>query len=50
MESGVLQYTMNPLKRDPENMHPEHPSPFGFRARSQLGWDSFLKSLSNEWE
>jgi hypothetical protein len=29
MESGMWNYTMNPLKRDPENMPPEPPSPFG---------------------
>jgi hypothetical protein len=29
MESGVRYYTMHPLKRDPENMPPEPPSPFG---------------------
>jgi hypothetical protein len=29
MESGVRHYTMNPLKRDTENMPPEPPSPFG---------------------
>jgi hypothetical protein len=56
MENGVRHYTMNPLKRNPENMPPEPPSPFGttfytprnrlkvaFHAQSQIGWDNFLK-------
>jgi hypothetical protein len=56
MESGVWHYTMNPLKRNPENMPPEPPSPFGttfytprnrlkvaFRAQSQIAWENFLK-------
>jgi hypothetical protein len=29
MENGVRHYTMNPLKRDAENMPPEPLSPFG---------------------
>jgi hypothetical protein len=28
MENGVQYYTLNPLKRDPDNMPPEPPSPF----------------------
>jgi hypothetical protein len=63
MESGVHHYTMNPRKRDPDNMPPEPPSPFGttfytprnrlkvaFRAQSQIGWENFLKGrLSRYW-
>jgi hypothetical protein len=63
MESGVFHYTMNPRKRDPANMSPEPPSPFGtkfytprniskvaFRAQSQIGWENFLKGrLSQYW-
>jgi hypothetical protein len=55
--------TINPLKRDPENMPSEPPSPFGtifynprnilkatFRAQSQIGWENFLKGrLSRYW-
>jgi hypothetical protein len=62
-ESGVRHYTMNPLKRDPENMPPEPSSPFGttcytprnrlkvaFRAQSQIGWEKFLKGrLSRDY-
>jgi hypothetical protein len=63
MENGVQHYTLNPLKRDPDNMPSEPPSPFGttfhtprhrlkvaFRAQSQIGWDNFLKGrLSRDW-
>jgi hypothetical protein len=63
MESGVWHYKMNPLKRYPENMHHEPPSPFGttfyiprnrlkvaFCAQSQIGWDEFLRGrLSRDW-
>jgi hypothetical protein len=63
MENGVRHCTLNPLKRDPDNMPPEPPSPFGkmfhtprnrlkvaFRAQSQKGWDNFLKGrLSRDW-
>jgi hypothetical protein len=62
-ESGVRHYTMNPLKRDPENMPPHPSSPFGttfdtprnrlkvaFRAQPQIGWENFLKGrLSQYW-
>jgi hypothetical protein len=56
MDNGVRHYTYNPLKRDPENIPAEPPSPFestfytprnklkvAFRAQSQIGWDNFLK-------
>jgi hypothetical protein len=63
MESDVRHYTMNPLKRDPENMPPQPSSPFGttfdtprnrlkvaFHAQSQIGWENFLKGrLSRDW-
>jgi hypothetical protein len=63
MDNGVLHYTLNPLKRDPDNMPPEPSSPFGtmfhtprnrlkvaFCAQSQIGWDNFLKGrLSRDW-
>jgi hypothetical protein len=63
MESGVWNYTMNPLKSDPENMPPEPSSPFGtmlytprnilkvaFRAQSQIGWENFQRGrLSRGW-
>jgi hypothetical protein len=63
MDNGVQHYTLNPLKRDPDNMPPEPPSQFGttfhtprnrlkvaFRAQSQIGWDNFLKGiLSRDW-
>jgi hypothetical protein len=63
MEKGVRYYTLNPLKRDPDNMPLEPSSPFGttfhtprnrlkvaFRAQSQIGWDNFLKGrLSRDW-
>jgi hypothetical protein len=63
VENIGWNYIMNPLKRDPENMPPEPPSPFGtafytprnrlkvaFRAQSQIGWDNFLKGrLSQDW-
>jgi hypothetical protein len=56
MESDVRHYIMNPLKRDPEKMPPDPPSPFGtmfytpinilkvaFLAQSQIGWEKILK-------
>jgi hypothetical protein len=63
MESGVRHYTMNPLKRDPEKMPPEPPSPFGtmfytprnrlkvaLHAQSQIVWENFLEGrLSRDW-
>jgi hypothetical protein len=58
MENGVRHYTLNRLKRDPDNMPSEPPSPFGttfhtprnrlkfaFRAQSQTGWENFLKGI-----
>jgi hypothetical protein len=59
----VRYYILNTLKRDPDNMPPEPPPPFGttfrtprnrlkvaFRAQSQIGWDNFLKGrLSRDW-
>jgi hypothetical protein len=38
-ESAVRHYTMNPLKRHPENMPPGPPSPFGttfYTTRNRL--------------
>jgi hypothetical protein len=63
IENGVHHYTVNPKKRDPDNMPPEPPPPFGptfnaprnrlkvaFRAQSQIGWDNFLQGrLSRDW-
>jgi hypothetical protein len=63
MENGVRHYTLNPLKRDPDNTPLEPPSLFGttfhtprnrlkvaFCAHSQIGWDNFLKGrLSRDW-
>jgi hypothetical protein len=63
MENGVRQYTLNPIKRDPDNMPSEPPFPFGttfhtprtrlkvaFRAQSQTWWDNFLEGrLSRDW-
>jgi hypothetical protein len=63
IESGVMHYTMNTLKRDTDNMPPEPPLPFGttfytprnilkfaLRAQSQIGWDNLLKGrLSRDW-
>jgi hypothetical protein len=57
IENGVRHYTVNPKKRDPNNMPPEPPPPFGpmfnaprnrlkvaFRGQSQIGWgDNLLK-------
>jgi hypothetical protein len=62
-ENGVQRYTLNPLKRDPDNMPPAPPSTFGitfhtpinrlkvvFCSQSQIGWDNFLKGrLSRDW-
>jgi hypothetical protein len=54
--SGVRNNTLDPLKRNPENMPHEPPSLFGtmfytpknrlkvaFRAQSQIGWENFVK-------
>jgi hypothetical protein len=63
MENGVHHYTLNPLKRYPDNMLSEPPLPFvtafhtprnrlrvAFCAQSQIGWDNFLKGrLSCDW-
>jgi hypothetical protein len=63
IESGVRHYTMNSLKRDPENILPEPPPPYGttfytprnrskvtLRAQSQIYWNNFLKGrLSRDW-
>jgi hypothetical protein len=63
MENGIRHYTLNPLERDSDNIPSEPPSPFGtmfhtpknrlkvaFRAKSQIGWDNFLKGrLSCNW-
>jgi hypothetical protein len=63
MENVVQHYTLSPLKRDPGNMPPEPPPPFGttfqtprngmkvaLRVQSQIGWDNFLKGrLSHIW-
>jgi hypothetical protein len=63
MENEIRHYTLNPLKRDPENMPADPPYPFGtkfhtprnrlkvaFRAQSQIGWDHFFKGrLSRDW-
>jgi hypothetical protein len=63
IHNGVLHYTMNPKKRDHDNMPTELSPPFGptfyvprnrlkvaFRAHSQIGWDNFLKGrLSRDW-
>jgi hypothetical protein len=63
IENEVRHYTVNPKKRDPDNMPTEPPSPFGpmlyaprirlkvaFRPQSQIGWDNFLKGrLSRDW-
>jgi hypothetical protein len=63
IENGVRHYTMNPKKRDPDNMPTEPLPPFGptfyvprniikvaFRAQSQIGWNNFLKGrLSRDW-
>jgi hypothetical protein len=63
MDNGAQHYTHNPLKRDPDNMPTEPPSPFGttfytprnrlkvaFRAQSQIWWDNFLKGImSRDW-
>jgi hypothetical protein len=63
IENGVRHYTMNPKKRDHDNMPIEPSPPFGptfyaprnrlkvaFRAQSQIGWDKFLKGrLSRDW-
>jgi hypothetical protein len=56
IENGVCHYTMNPKKREHDNMPTEPSPPFGptfytprirlkvaFRAQSQIGWDNFLK-------
>jgi hypothetical protein len=62
MENGIRHYTLNPLKRDPDNM-PAEPPPFGttfhtprnrlkvaFRAQSKIGRDNFLKGrLNRDW-
>jgi hypothetical protein len=63
IDNRVHHYTMNPKKRDPDNMPTEPPPSFGptfyvprnrlkvaFRAQSQIGWDNFLKGrLSRDW-
>jgi hypothetical protein len=56
IENGVRHYTMNPKKREHDNMPTEPSPPFGptfyaprnrpkvaFRAQSRVGWDNFLK-------
>jgi hypothetical protein len=56
IENGVRHYTVNPKKRDSDDMPLEPPPPFGptfnaprnrlkvaFRAQLQIGWDNFLK-------
>jgi hypothetical protein len=63
IENGVRHYTMNPKKREHDNM-PAEPSPtfrptlyaprnmlkVSFRAQSRIGWDNFLKGrLSRDW-
>jgi hypothetical protein len=62
IDSGVWHYTMNPLKRNPTNMSPEPPSPFGtmfytprnrlkvaFHAQSQIGWENFIKRIISRY-
>jgi hypothetical protein len=63
IENGVRHYTQNPLKRDPDNMPAEPPSPFGtifhtprnrlkvaLRAQSKIDWENCLKGrLSHDW-
>jgi hypothetical protein len=63
MENGVWTLTLNPLKRNPDNMPPEPPSPFGtifhtprkrlkvaFSAQSQIGCENFFNGrLSRDW-
>jgi hypothetical protein len=62
MENGVRNYTLNPLKRDPDNMPSEPPSPFGTTfhtprnrlkvafCASQIVWDNFLKGgFTRDW-
>jgi hypothetical protein len=56
IENGVCNYTMNPKKREHDNMPTEPSPPFGpmfcaprnrpkaaFRAKSGTGWDNFIK-------
>jgi hypothetical protein len=63
IETGVRHYTMNPKKREHDNMPTEPSPPFGptfyaprnrlkvaFRVQSQIGWDNFLKGRpSRDW-
>jgi hypothetical protein len=63
IDNGVCHYTMNPKKREHDNMPTEPSQPFGptfdaprnrlkvaFRAQSRIGWDNFLKGrLSLDW-
>jgi hypothetical protein len=63
MENGIRHYTHNPLKRDPDNIPAEPPSPFGttfytprnrltvvFHAQSQIGWENFINErISHDW-
>jgi hypothetical protein len=63
IENVVCHDTMNPKKREHDNMPPEPSPPFGptfyaprirlkveSRAQSRIGWDKFLKGrLSRDW-
>jgi hypothetical protein len=63
IENGVQHYTMNPKKREHDNIPAEPCPPFGptfyaprnrlkvaFRAQSQIEWDQFLKGrLRRDW-
>jgi hypothetical protein len=56
IENGVCHYTINPKKREHDNIPTEPSPPFGpmfyapknrlkvsFHAKSRIGWDNFLK-------